>query len=379
MWPGQQPPGGEQNPQDQSRDQGRPQGQPQGPPQGQPQVQPQGQPQGQNPYQQPGYQQPNPYQQPGYQAPNPYQQQPGSPMSGAGQQGPWSAPTAATGAPQAPADGGGGGGRDGGNKVRIVSIATAAAVVVAAGVTGFLLLGDGDGGDGKGTEAGSPAPGSHAPGAAADRTGGERGTDNALKPTIKGWHVVVNPKWGTAFDVPPEWEVQDPGSAIAFEDHKTGKPLMTMSAPAYLRPKWCTSDDDKDGRTEDHELAAVGTKGAKGAKNTDEVAVNQVGWWVYAGYTQPDKKSFTNDEKAQPYTTKSGIKGSIARAKSTDTPQRGKCATDGKAITFGFKNEAGDYVAWSLYGASGVRDEIPEKTVMKILSTVRTHGDPTES
>ncbi|MFH8613045.1 hypothetical protein ACH4D5_36810 [Streptomyces sp. NPDC018029] len=311
-----------------------------------------GQDQGQNPYQQPGYQQPNPYQQQGYQAPNPYQQ-PAQPPR-----------------PPQPA-----GGRD---KIKIVSVVMAAAVVVAAGVTGFLVLG---GGDDKDTKADAPAQAaSEKPSPAVDDgDDSERGTDNGLKPTIKGWHVVVNPRWGTAFDVPPEWEVQNPGSAIAFEDVKTGKPLMTMSAPAYLRSKWCVTDDDKDGRTEDHELAAVGTKGAKGAKNTDEVAVNQVGWWVYAGYTQPDKKSFTSDEKAQPYTTKSGIKGSIARAKSTDTPQKGKCATDGKAITFGFKNSAGDYVAWSLYGATGVKDEIPEDTVMKILSTVRTHGEPTES
>ncbi|MFI7316575.1 hypothetical protein [Streptomyces venezuelae] len=344
MWPGQQPPGGEQNPQDQSR----------------------------NPYQQPGYQQPNPYQQPGYQAPNPYQQ------PAAGQPGQWSAPTAPTGVPQATGSGNGGGGDRGGrSKVKVVSIVTAAAVVVAAGVTGYLVLG---GGDDKDTKADSPAPASRQPSpTTGDGSDSGRGEDDGPKPTIKGWRVVVNPKWGTAFDVPPEWEVQNPGSAIAFEDNETGKPLMTMSAPAYLKSKWCVTDDDKDGRTEDHELAAVGTKGANGAKNTDEVAVNQVAWWVYAGYTQPDKKSFTSDEKAQPYTTKSGIKGSIARARSTDTPMKGKCATDGKAITFGFKNAAGEYVAWSLYGAKGVKDEIPEETVMKILSTVRTHGDPTES
>ncbi|MGV9881286.1 hypothetical protein [Streptomyces sp. NPDC003006] len=352
MWPGQQPPGGEQNQQDQNP----------------------------NPYQQPGYQQPNPYQQPGYQAPNPYQQ------PAAGPQGQWSAPTvpAGPGVPQAPAGGGGGdrGGGGGGNRIKVVSIVTAAAVVVAAGVTGFLLLGgDKDEKGDKADKADSPSQAvSKKPSPTAD--GGddsERGTDDGPKPTIKGWHVVVNPRWGTAFDVPPEWEVQNPGSAIAFEDNKTGKPLMTMSAPAYLKSKWCTTDDDKDGRTEDHELAAVGTKGANGAKSTDQVAVNQVAWWVYAGYTQPDKKSFTSDEKAQPYTTKSGIKGSIARAESTNTPQKGKCATDGKAITFGFQNSEGAYVAWSLYGAKGVKDEIPEATVMKILSTVRTHGDPTES
>ncbi|MGW2227907.1 hypothetical protein [Streptomyces formicae] len=335
MWQGQQPPGGEQNPRDQSR----------------------------NPYQQPGYQQPNPYQQPGYQAPNPYQQ-------------PY---------PPAPGDGGRGPGDGGGDRSKVIAVVAAAAVVVAAGVTGFLVLG-GDKDD-KDTKADSPS-GSAAekPGAAPGTDGSgddgdddERGTDNELKPTVKGWRVVVNPKWGTAFDVPPEWDVQNPGSAIALEDHRTGKPLMTMSAPAYLKPKWCVADDNKDGRTEDHELAAVGTKGANGAKNTDEVAVNQVAWWIYGVYTQPDKKSLGPEEKAVPYTTKSGIKGSISRAKSVNTPMKGKCATDGKAISFGFKNAAGEYVVWSLYGATGVKDEIPEETVMKILSTVRTQGDPTES
>ncbi|WP_447036108.1 hypothetical protein [Streptomyces sp. DSM 118878] len=347
MWPGQQPPGGEQNQRDQNP----------------------------NPYQQPGYQQPNPYQQPGYQAPNPYQQ------PAAGPQGQWSVPTV----PAAESGGGGRtpGGGGGGKRVKVLSIVAALAVVVAAGVTGFLVLG-GDKDDksdkgGKDSAAGAPsAAGSEAPDAG-DGDDDERGADDELKPTIKGWHVVVNPRWGTAFDVPPEWEVQNPDSAIAFEDDKTGEPLMTMSAPAYLKPKWCTTDDDKDGETEDHELAAVGTKGAKGAKNTDEVALIQAGWWVYAAYTQPDKKSYTVDEKAEPYTTKSGIKGSIARARSKGTPETGKCATDGKAITFGFKNSEGTYVSWSLYGARGVKDEIPEDTIMKILSTVRTHGEPMKS
>ncbi|QEU95914.1 hypothetical protein [Streptomyces kanamyceticus] len=353
MWPGQQPPGGEQNPRDQS----------------------------QNPYQQPGYQQPNPYQQPGYQQPG--YQQPGHQAPS-----PYQQPAPGDGG-QGAGDGGQGGPGDRGRS-KVIPIVAAAAVLVAAGVTGFLVLG-GDKDD-EDTKADSPAgsaakkpdstPGTDGGGSdGSDGSDGdsERGTDNGLKPTVKGWRVVVNPKWGTAFDVPPEWDVQNPGSAIALEDHKTGKPLMTMSAPAYLKPKWCVADDNKDGKTEDHELAAVGTKGANGAKNTDEVAVNQVSWWIYGVYTQPDKKSLGPEEKPVPYTTKSGIKGSISRAKSVNTPMKGKCATDGKAISFGFKNAAGEYVVWSLYGATGVKDEIPEETVMKILSTVRTQGDPTES
>ncbi|MET8246828.1 hypothetical protein ABZV31_21835 [Streptomyces sp. NPDC005202] len=335
MWPGQQPPGGEQNPQN-------------------------------NPYQQPGYQQPNPYQQPGYQQPNPYAQQPQ-----------WGAP-APVGAPQPPQGGGGGG-----NRTKLVALIAAAAVVVAAGVTGFLVLGGGkddkaDGGT-KNNKGGQSASSSTSTDPSASESGSDdnpRGTETE-KPTIPGWKVVINQKRGVAFDVPQDWEIQSPSVAIGFEDNKTGKPLAVMTGTAEYKSKWCTSDDDKDGRTEDTSLAAVGVKGADGAKNTDEVAVNTVGWWVYGGYTQPDKKSLTLDEKAQPYKTTSGIEGSIAWAQSTNTPTKGKCASDGKALSFGFKNSAGDFVSWNFFGAKGVHGEVPKATIMKILSTVRLHGEPT--
>jgi hypothetical protein len=342
MWPGQQPPGGEQNPQQN------------------------------NPYQQPGYQQPNPYQQPGYQQPNPY----------TAQQPQWGTPQP-MGAPQPPQPGGGAGG--GGNRTKLVAIIAASAVVVTAGVTGFLVLGgdkeDEAGGGGTKKKKESPSPTATASPSASESGSDDnpRGGDD-IKPTIDGWKVVVNPKRGIAFDVPADWEVQSPGVSIGFEDTKSddAKPLIVMSAPAYYKSKWCTTDENKDGRTEDTALAAVGSKGAEGAKNTDEVAVNQVPWWVYGGYTQPDKKSITFDKKAKPYTTASGIQGSIAWARSTNTPQKGKCASDGKALTFGFKNSEGAFVAWNFYGAKGVKGEVPTETIMKILSTVRLHGDPTE-
>ncbi|MFI9823472.1 hypothetical protein ACIHFC_23855 [Streptomyces sp. NPDC052013] len=337
MWPGQQPPGGEQNPQ------------------------------ANNPYQQPGYQQPNPYQQPGYQQPNPYGQQPQ-----------WGAPTPA-GAPQPPQ------GSGGGNRTKLVAIVAASAVVVAAGVTGFLVLG-GDEDDTAGKKDGKPSASasknsSAEPSASASADNPRGGEEE--KATIPGWKVVVNPKWGTAFDVPADWEIDSPDTYIGFEDDKddSGKPLITMSAPAYLKSKWCTSDDDKDGREEDTALATAGTKGANGAKNTQEVAVNQVPWWVYGGYTQPDKKSITFDKKAKPFKTDAGIEGHYAWARSKNSPQKGKskCSSDGKAISFGFKNSAGDFVAFNLYGAHGVSEELSDATIMKILSTVRLAGEPTGS
>ncbi|MDX6364016.1 MAG: hypothetical protein QOC85_3026 [Streptomyces sp.] len=340
MWPGQQPPGGEQNPQDQNP----------------------------NPYQQSGYQQPNPYQQPGFQQsghqqPTPYPQQPGS--------GQWGVPGPA-GTPEPP--------RGDGKSTKIVAIVAATAVVVAAGVTGFLVLNKNkDDNADSGKDAKASASASKDPSASAS-AGNPRGSDDE-KPTIAGWKVVINPKWGTAFDVPADWEVQSPDSGVVFEDESKSdlKPLISVSAPALYRSKWCTSDDDKDGRKDDTSLAGVGTKGASGAKNTDEIAVNTVPWWIFGGYTQPDKKSITFDKKAQPYKTKSGVEGSIAWAESNNSPQKGKCASDGKAVTFGFKNSAGDFVSWSFFGAKGVKDEVPKSTIMQILSTVRRHGDPTEN
>lgn len=334
MWPGQQqPPGGEHHPQDR------------------------------NPYQQPGYQQPNPYQQP-----DPYAQQQW------GAQAPAGGPQPPSGGPQPPSGGGDG------NKTKITAIVAATAVVITAGVTGFLVLGgDNDeeaaGGNGKGTASAS-ASSSTGPGASASDSRADDGEDDSRsaeeeKPTVPGWKVVINPKYGTVFDVPAGWEVGTPGRITGFEwkqDGRTGQ--VSVSSPAYLKPKWCTNDDGKDGTKDETPLAITGTSGDNGASNTNQAAENRVALYVYGGYTQPDTKSITYT-KAKSYTTKSGLTGSLATAYSADTPQKGKCDSDGKAVTFAFKNASGDFVAWSLFGAKGVGGEVPEATVQKILSTVR--------
>ncbi|MEU5751030.1 hypothetical protein [Streptomyces sp. NPDC047829] len=341
MWPGQQPPGGEQNPQN-------------------------------NPYQQPGYQQPNPYQQPGY------QQQPGA----YGQQ-QWGAPQPPT-APQ-PSVGGGGGG--GGNRTKVVAIVAALAVVVAAGVTGFLVLGgDKDdqadqGKDGK-PSASASAEKSETPSTDPSASGGEdnpRGGDG-LKATVDGWKVVANPRFGTMFDVPADWEIDSTDTSVGFEWEEKGKTeRTTVTAPAYLKSEWCTTDENKDGRKESTSLATAGTRGESGAKDAAQAAETRVPWWIYGGFTEPDKKSVKYG-KPKPYTTTSGIEGSVITAHSEGAPKKGKCDTEGKAITFAFKNGAGDFVTWNLYGAKGVEEEIPEATVQKILSTVRlTEAPPTDT
>ncbi|MER5435442.1 hypothetical protein [Streptomyces sp. NPDC002588] len=336
MWPGNQPPGGEQNPQAQN-----------------------------NPYQQPGYQQPNPYQQPGYQQqPNPY----GGPPQ-------WGPPGPA-GGPE-PQPGGGGGG----NRTKVVAIVATSAVVLTAGVTGFLVLGGKDDSGDEGKGGASPSVSASASASASSTADDNPRDDEEEQATVAGWKVVVNPKWGIAFDVPADWEVEKPGVSRGFEweDKKdpSGYGSILMGGVAEYKSEWCATDSDKDGKTDYTSLAMVGTKGAEGAKNTDQIALTNPAWFVFGGYTQPDKKSISIDEKATAFTTASGIQGSYAWAQSTNTPQKGKCESDGKAVTFGFKNSKGDYVAWNWFGAKGVKEEVPKATIMQILSTVRLHGDPT--
>ncbi|MGW7199619.1 hypothetical protein [Streptomyces chryseus] len=349
MWPGQQPPGGEQNPQDAN----------------------------QNPYQQPGSHQP--YQQPGYpqagqqsgqQQPGsrpPEYQQSGYQHSGYQQPNPYQQPQQHAGAPQhPPAMPPGGGGN--GNRTTVIAVVAAVAVVAAAVVTGVVLLGEDDEGGptravGKETSA-PPSPTAEEPSAAASPTENPRGGSvDGAEPTIPGWKVVTNPKYGTAFDVPPEWEVKSPGLSISFTDDKD-KPLISMSGPAYFKSGWCGKNSI---------LGAAGTRGANGASKTGPEAENVAAAWVFGGYDQKETGTI-KVSGAAPFTATSGLKGSVSVATVTGVKKEDKCDTDGKSIAFAFKNANGDFAVWSLFTSKGVKDELPETTVKRILGTVRLAG-----
>lgn len=349
MWPGQQPPGGEQNPQDPNS----------------------------NPYQQPGYQQPNPYQQPGYQEPG-YQQQPGYPQQpGYQQPNPYQQPTV----PQyaVPGQGGGPGGSDPSQdkkRTKLVAIIAASAVVVAAVATGFFVLGNDDD-ESTNVADDSKATASKQPTAKETPEDNPRDGSGVGKPTIAGWKVVTNPNHGTQFDVPADWVVEKPDTFSGFEDVEKGdgSPAITFSAPAFLKSNWCEQDTDKDGETEDVSLGGTGTKGGKGAKDTATAASNESGSWVWAAYgqeaTEAQQQASIKVEKSKAYTTESGLKGHYSTAASTGLPKKEKCDTDGKSVAFTFTNAKGDYTTWVVYGPRGVEDEIPDETLMKIMSTVR--------
>ncbi|WP_030711443.1 hypothetical protein [Streptomyces sp. NRRL F-2580] len=334
MWPGQQqPPGGEQNPQDAH----------------------------QNPYQQqPG--QPNPYaQEAGYG----YPQQPGyQPPAGVpGQQ--WGPPQQ----PQQPQQPQGGGGSP--YSTKTVAIVAATAVFVAAAATGAYVLTRDD----KKTEANDKPPVASSPPASetpapAGSSPNPRAGGN-MQPVIPGWKVVVNTKYNVTYDVPPEWNVNDSGVSLSLHDETDGKPVVTMSGTATLKQEWCTVDKNADGTMEKYSLADTGVKGAQGAKDTAQVATDNTGTWVWAAYAQKEPNGTVKVSEAKEYTTASGLKGHTVVATAPGVKKENKCSSDGKAIGFGFKNAVGDFASFVIVGAAGVKDEVPTDVSDKMLSSIR--------
>ncbi|MGW0392190.1 hypothetical protein ACWDYJ_15125 [Streptomyces sp. NPDC003042] len=246
----------------------------------------------------------------------------------------------------------------------VVGLCALTAVAVTAAVVGFVVVG----------HKGKDRPPAAAPASPSSSTS----SSSSANPLIAGWKTVVNPKHGTAFDVPPEWEVASPDIFSGYSDNKDpDKVLIGHTAPAFYKSKWCSIDADGDGQVTDVRLAAVGTKGADGAKDTAEVAEKTAPTWVYAAYTQPDK-SLVKWDKPVEFTTKSGVKGSYVKARSEGAVQSHRCSGDGQAVVFGFKNSKGGFVAWDFYGRTGVPGAVGDDLIMRILSTVRLAGDPAE-
>lgn len=385
MWPGQQPPGGEQNPQDQNPYQqpGHPQSGPAQP----------------NPYQTPAPGQPNPYQTPEPGAPNPYQtppppappqggpptgapqpgsyQQPGYPQQQGQQAHTWNAP-AAPGAPQPPQGGGD-------KRKKTIAIVTAGAVVAAAAVVGVVLFSGDDGDDKKDTAKESTKPsapaGSQQPGGSQEPTttpenprgGGDnpRAADPAAKPVIPGWKTVISAKRHVAFDVPDtaDWKVESAGLSVGFESDK-GKPLVVMSSPAKYKQDACSVKVEGSTRPDTSDLGGTGTKGALGAKSEASAAEIEAENWVFAGYDQKQTGQ-RKVSKAKPFESDHGLKGYAASATVTGVKKTGKCTTDGKAFTVAYTDINGDYALWVLHAATGVDGELPNETIEKIKSTLR--------
>lgn len=305
-----------------------------------------------------------PGQQPGgeqhQQQPNPHQQQPSphGPQGFDGQQQQWGQ-TAPPGAP-VPV-------KSGMTPRTAVAVIGAVAVIAAAGVTGVALLDDDDGGGGsKASPGGGGSPSASSSPSPSDKPVLQDDADNPrgladdqkIEPVVSGWKAVYNAKRHNVYDVPPEWEVQSPTMTIGFEDDSG--PLVSMTGAALY----------KDGICKYASRAGAGTKGGIGAKNTKEAVENEAGAWAEAAFNT-SKKATVKQTEPVPFSSKHGLKGHMATATVTGVPRETKCSADGKIFAFTYTDVNGEFATWVLYSDTGVKDEVPDDTVAKIMDSLR--------
>ncbi|MFI5804047.1 hypothetical protein [Streptomyces sp. NPDC051561] len=272
-------------------------------------------------------------------------------------------------APAPPPAGGPGGGDDGGRRTRTTVVIAAAVVVVACATTVILVRGGAQDDTRKDDQA-VTTPSATTPQTPAPDSGRQKSGDP--KPVVAGWKTVVNPKLGLAFDVPPEWDRKstDWASYVAENEDPEEKPLVGFAAPGMLKEKWCVADGNENGGAGSTALATAGSRGERKYTNAGEAARNNASQWLYGAYTQPDRAK-AKAGPAQPFTTASGLRGSLVTAASTGAAKKEKCSSDGKVTAFAFARPDGALASWTFVGAKGVADEVPDATVRKIASTVR--------
>ncbi|MFI0731055.1 hypothetical protein ACH4S9_19030 [Streptomyces sp. NPDC021225] len=275
----------------------------------------------------------------------------------------WGGPAAQPGPPEPPRKK---------NRTAVIAVVAAVAVVAAAGVTAVFVLNKDDS---KKDEAKTDKkPSATAPSSAsspAQDGGGDEDNPRAgvtAKPVVPGWKTVVNPKRHDAFDVPAGWYVASPDTLSSYS--KDGKPIISMTGPAYYKKENCTVKDKKTGLTGSSPLAGTGTKGAQGAKTQAEAAKNEALNWVYAVFDQEKTGTFKYT-KPKKFTSDHGITGYSSSATVTGVKKTDKCSSDGKSFTVTYTDINGDFATWVLYAAKGVKDEVPDETIKKIMSTLR--------
>jgi hypothetical protein len=304
---------------------------------------------GQQAGQQPGYQQPG-YQQPGYQQPG--YQQPGYQQPGYGGLGGYQMP------PPGPP-----------RRNHLPWILGLVAIVVVGGVTATLLLINKD--DKPTNAAGSPTSERPAPTTTIETTTPPPTTDTTplspediqTDPVIPGWQGVLSPRDKAAYDTPPDWQVESPGTIVGFEDNE-GKPVALMHGVATYKPDACP---DSPGSYRGHVGFVTADdldpkKAAPGAAKlfADAAALNEDGTKARVTVSAP-----TPVKVAQ-----NSIDAVRASATLTNDKPDGCDAPSIEFTAIAFKT-GGQTGLFMMYMDQGTADALPADVAEQVISSVR--------
>jgi hypothetical protein len=226
---------------------------------------------------------------------------------------------------------------------------------------------------------GRPGPGQPGPGGQDPGTGPSPAPPAAealgLEPLIPGWQVVVVPQRGLAYDVPPDWRIEEPDIIIGFEEEDPSAPFgysprVVMSGVAR------GGDRGQDCATDSGDTAAsyTGTSGAGEVVDTAQMAGYLAGEWASAAFENDAGPPAVSQVAAEPYAA-NGLTGHVVRATAdalVGSPPDPCAPVHGRVAVASVLAPAGDDVYnFVVYGDADGPHALPEETVAMILSTLR--------
>lgn len=185
-----------------------------------------------------------------------------------------------------------------------------------------------------------------------------------VEPTISGWQAVADPKTQVAYDVPEKWKVEGPDTLVGLEGDEG--PRVVMHAAATYKGGVC--EDDSASSRGQAGIMGEPIEGAVPKKVADFSARN----WAAAAADVPKDDSAVPTPKVKPVTVGDDIEAWRATV-TVDVDEDDDCdASEMTVVTVAFTHPDVDgAVLFVSYKDNDVKDELDEKTLSKIVPTLR--------
>lgn len=255
-------------------------------------------------------------------------------------------------------------------------VAAAAVVVVAVGVVTTLLLVDSRSDPGTPIAATTSTPPPPSSSSSSTKRPSPRPTtsktptevkDILVEPVVEGWQGVLSPKEGVAYDVPPDWKVQTPGTIVGFEDND-GKPAAVMHGVSTYKDGACPG-------------ARGSYRGHVGFATADELALDVaarggVKLFAESAALNPDgsKAPVVVNEIAPRKVGQGKVDAVTATAVLTVT-QPGECPSPSVLFTSVAFKVGTRTALFVMYMDQGVPDALPAEVAEKVIASLRPHSE----
>lgn len=181
----------------------------------------------------------------------------------------------------------------------------------------------------------------------------------SVAPVLKGWQAVAADLERVAYDVPPDWKVEEPGTLVGFED--TTGPRTAIHAVSTYQPEACVNASGS------YRAHAGFTKLTGRDPRSAAGAVARL--WAEAAAQKPQGDPSVPEPPAVATHISTGAPAWTASA--TVTPRPGYCEPPTLKITTVTFGVAGGTAVFVIYADQGVPDALPDTITDRIITTLR--------